>query len=54
MTFFQTEVVFRVELVVTLLLCGMRTRPAVAGIASSQFPRKTTNTTAEAQLPAHP
>jgi hypothetical protein len=32
MTFFHTDVVFNVELVVTRLLCGMRTRPAVAGI----------------------
>ena len=39
MTFFQTLVVFNVALVVTLLLCGMRTRPAVAGIVK-QLPQE--------------
>lgn len=32
MTFFHTELVCRVELVIIRLSCGMRTRPAVAGM----------------------
>lgn len=40
MTFFHTDVVFSDELVVTRLLCGMRTRPAVAGMTQNPLAQR--------------